>query len=163
MSMTPTRGFTIIETLVAISILAVAIVGPLTAANVTGKSFRAAQDTLTASLLAQEGMEAIHARRDDNLLTASPWLTGLSSCVGASCKVNAITKTFTACAGSCPAVYVNSFGHYNQESDGTRTIFNRSLSITQNGNVALSITTVTWTNFQGNHSISLREMLQNWP
>ena len=72
------KGFTIIETLVAITILMISIAGPLTIAQ---KGFNAgiyAKDQVTASYLAQDAMEYIKNVRDNNVF-ASPsqdWLLG---------------------------------------------------------------------------------------
>ena len=50
-----TAGFTLIEALVAVAILALAVAGPLYAANRALVAAGIARDRLTASYLAQEG------------------------------------------------------------------------------------------------------------
>lgn len=63
-------GFTLIEALIAITIVTFAVVGPLFTAN---RAIVAAQNTrfqLTASYLAQEGIEYVRAMRDDTYLAA---------------------------------------------------------------------------------------------
>lgn len=65
------RGFTLIETLVAISLLSVAIVAPM---SLTAQSLAAAyyaRDQITAFNLAQEGLEAVRAIRDGQILEIS--------------------------------------------------------------------------------------------
>lgn len=63
-----THGFTLIETLVAISILTIAIVAPmgLTAQSLAVASY--ARDQITAFYLAQEGIEAVRDIRDGQIL-----------------------------------------------------------------------------------------------
>lgn len=63
-----TRGFTLIETLVALSLLSVAIVAPMTLVSQSLKSAYYARDQVTAYNLAQEGIEAVRAIRDGNIL-----------------------------------------------------------------------------------------------
>ena len=62
------KAFTLIETLVAVSIITIAIVGPMTAANRAIVAAETSRDQLTASYLAQEGVEYVRAARDDAYL-----------------------------------------------------------------------------------------------
>ncbi len=64
------KGFTLIETLVAIAIITIAIVGPMYAANRAIVVAEIAQEQLTASYLAQEGIEYVRSMRDDAYLAA---------------------------------------------------------------------------------------------
>ncbi len=75
------KGFTIVETLIAISILAIALTGPLSIVSQSLKSSYFARDLVTALYLAQEAVEYIRNRRDQNGLqktTAADWLNGLT-------------------------------------------------------------------------------------
>ncbi len=75
-------GFTLVEALVAISILLIAVVEPLslTANSVSNANF--AKDQITAFYLAQEGIEFIRNKRDSNYLNDANgnWLSGLDTC-----------------------------------------------------------------------------------
>lgn len=64
------RGFTLIETLVAVSILALSISGPLFTANRAIVAAENARNQLTASHLAQEGIEYVRWMRDNEYLAA---------------------------------------------------------------------------------------------
>lgn len=61
-------GFTLIETLVAISILLLVVIGPITVAQRGIKSAYYANEQVTAVFLAQEAVEAIRELRDTNAL-----------------------------------------------------------------------------------------------
>jgi type II secretory pathway pseudopilin PulG len=96
--MTNTRrqqgGFTIVETLVAITILMIAVVGPLT---IVSKALTAALDAnnqMVASNLAQETMELIKNQKDQNVAASATWLSGISS-VATPCTSSDPTQTTT--------------------------------------------------------------------
>lgn len=64
------RGFTLVETLVAISVLLVVIIGPISAAQKGIQQAYYANEQLSAVFLAQETIEAVRQRRDDLALEA---------------------------------------------------------------------------------------------
>lgn len=82
---TSQSGFTLVETLVAITILLVVIVGPMTISSQTAKSSSFASEQVTAFFLAQEGVELAQKARDDLLVKSftpsapaadrTPWAT----------------------------------------------------------------------------------------
>ena len=83
------KGFTLIETIVAITILITAIIGPFTLASQTLRAQAIAKNNLVAANLAQEGIELIRNRRSNNILrnesAENPldhWLDGTTSCGG---------------------------------------------------------------------------------
>jgi prepilin-type N-terminal cleavage/methylation domain-containing protein len=82
------KGFTLVETLVAISILMLAILGPLSIASAGLRNSIYARDQITAFYLAQEGIEYVRYARDDNYMktvqfpaNARQWLEGLELCM----------------------------------------------------------------------------------
>lgn len=76
------RGFTLLESLVAIAILLIAVVGPM---SIIGRSLPQsayARDHAIAINLAQEGIEAVRQKRDSNMLndwngTTTAWDNGI--------------------------------------------------------------------------------------
>ncbi len=82
-------GFTLIESVVAISVLVMALVGPMTLASRSIYVQRTAKNTLIAASLAQEGLELMRWYRDNNVLQAlaqntfppeNNWLQGFLNC-----------------------------------------------------------------------------------
>lgn len=95
-SKTPHTGFTLVETLVAISILLIVIVGPMTITSRTAKSTTFSSEQVTAFFLAQEGAELAQKARDELLLKnfldtssptyiANPWARFVTGSTYASC------------------------------------------------------------------------------
>ncbi len=89
------KGFTLVETLVAVSVLLLVIVGPLTITTRTTKSATFASEQVVAHFLAQEGLELAQKARDELLLehfsggaVTNPWGRFVSA-----------TGTYAACFG----------------------------------------------------------------
>ena len=152
------KGFTLIETLVAVLILSTAIAGPLTIASKGLNAALVAKNQITGYYLAQDGLEFVRFVRDSNKLKEADWLTGaggtaagidLTPCVGViGCYVdstlnNPVNPTAcnigspTTCTMSTPTTAVKNFYYdganerFTYNSSGTkRTIFSRKISIT---------------------------------
>lgn len=88
---TTQSGFTLVETLVSITILLIIIIGPMTISSTTAKSTSFASEQVTAFFLAQEGVELVQKARDDLFVqyyllsgaTADPWGAFTNSTSGA--------------------------------------------------------------------------------
>lgn len=101
------RGFTLLETLMAISVISISIIGPLAMAASASRLISTARNQLTAVYLAQEAVELVRYKRDSNMLGAinNPgggigWLDGLDNCINSredSCFVDPVTPTFYSC------------------------------------------------------------------
>ena len=89
-----TSGFTIVETLVAITILMISIAGPLTVAHKGLLAANYAADQVTAAYLVQDMIEYIKNVKDNNIIRNDPvWLNGLINCVQASpCNVDTVNN-----------------------------------------------------------------------
>jgi len=70
------QGFTLIETMVAISVLLIAVVAPMTLAQDGITAARLAQDQIVAFYMAQEGVELVRNIRDENKLAGIDQLSG---------------------------------------------------------------------------------------
>jgi Tfp pilus assembly protein PilV len=71
-----TRAFTLVETLVAVSVLLLVVVGPLTITARTAKSSSFASEQVVAHFLAQEGLELAQRARDTAALTDDGFSNG---------------------------------------------------------------------------------------
>ncbi len=90
------QGFTLIESMVAITIITLATVGPMFTASRSIIAARIASDKLTASYLAQEGIEYVRAVRDDKFLDAFT-IGGTSSGGDTSGAWNVFTSSILIC------------------------------------------------------------------
>ena len=102
------QGFTLLETMVAVTLLTIAIVAPMSLTTQALGSAYYARDQITASYLAQEGIEAVRSVRDANILLNSvgtnvDLLTGLpaTAYLGVPFTIDARDNSMNACpAGS---------------------------------------------------------------
>ncbi len=169
-----TRGFTIIESLVAIAILVVAITGTMSAVQSGLSSYIFSKDQIIAFYLAQEGFEQIRNIRDENRLKNFGWLTGIAAnssdpCYfGQACIVDPVVSAIpTRCAGgpgSCPMLRQNaSTGFFGYDSSWSATIFRREILISAVNPDEISVTvTVNWSKGPVNRQFKARENLLNW-
>ena len=153
------NGFTLIETLVAITVLLLAVVGPLQiGANALFSTFHA-RNEITAYYLAAEAIEYVKNARDVTFLNDvfnsgnapiadSAWLDGLRVCIpdipndAIGCRVDA-TKSFAvepeaviACnSPKCPRLNLDD-GIFNYDSNlgSVESKFTRKVEITPQGN-----------------------------
>jgi len=130
------KGFTLIETLVAILILMLAITGPLSLYSRFITQADELQHTYTGYYLAEEGYFAMSQKLQANMLSGGDMLAGLSGCDSTSsgCAINydgAVVNT--VCSGSnetrCSLYQEPSSGRYTHISGGnTATAFRRIVS-----------------------------------
>lgn len=138
------RGFTILETLIALSIVAIGVVGTLTLSSQTVVGSRASQNEVTATNLAREGIEVARALRDSNwlsieagMLQDSEWDNGLYA-IGNDYTARAVFDgrrwtldyqygDLASCKENCRLYLDETTGVYSHESNGTKTIFHRAV------------------------------------
>lgn len=102
------RGFTMIETLIAITLLMLAVVEPMSLTVQALKSAYYARDQITASNLAQEAVEAVRAARDSQILKMAEdpeFSTDIFGMIPVDQDFIIDTSnnnTMTPCSGACP-------------------------------------------------------------
>lgn len=185
------QGFTLVETLVSISIFTMSILGLLSvlSSGITSTSY--AKNKIIAGYLAQEGIEYLRNMRDTFVLYditsgqngwngASGFITKLTnaSCYAAngcyfgdlgSADYSNLSQpmknlSMTACGGNCPVLtYNNTSGKYSYDVSGTNTSFIRKIQVsTISANEIKISSTVYWTQGSGTYNITFSENLYNW-
>lgn len=110
-------GFTLIETLIAVTILTLSVAGPLYSASRAIVAAQTARDQLTASYLAQEGIEYVRAMRDHEYLSAYRSNSATASTVGWNNFLTGVMPTnqgaMTQCRGAttCSLDVTRSMGY----------------------------------------------------
>lgn len=177
------QGFTLIETLVAIAILTVAIVGPFVAIqNALTASF-AARDQLVASMLAQEAIEYVRAIRDGNYIynVANPsgarsWFYGIDAtngvnCVDRNCTIDFKENTHAWCgangSGTCPVLNRSTsnylYSHLPANSTNVASVFRRTVRLTSLNAREMQVTvTMNWSTANRAYTITITETLSAW-
>ncbi len=161
-------GFTLLETLASISVLTLAVIGPLALASYAIRSASISQNQLMTFYLAQEAMEYIKNKRDNIALAGLPdWLEGLGNCRGSrGCVIDIPNNNIINCGGGgCPKIkYDSATGFYNYSS-GAETSFIREIKLSDvvAGREAKITVTVSWQEIFGPKSFTLEENIFNWP
>jgi len=181
-------GFTLLETLVAIFVITVGLMGVMTVLQMTMFLTSISSSRLTAVYLAQEGIEIVRNIRDTNWLQArdpmknSPWDDGLV-CAAPPCDWQAdyttITFTNTTDFEKCTDSGYNCYA-YNEallKSDGgffnytsvTETKFKRKITITAPATPECPAADcrsvkveVIWSEKGKPYNFSAQENLYNW-
>ena len=155
------KGFTLIETLVAVSLMVVAIVAPMSLVSQSLTTAYYARDQVAAYSLAQEGIETVRAVRDGNILSNAKAGTSLS--LLESIPINTNFRADARVAGGaglvscgicvCPLLQVDTTNTlYGYDAGWNDTKFRRTLNARYVGPAAInggqdeiSVTvTVTW-------------------
>src|SRR6185369_5661442 len=129
---------------IAIVVLMLAIVGPLTLASKGLQSTLISKDQETAFYLAQDAIEYVRWVRDTNKLTNRGWLDGLNgvanghtnngavggTCTASSgCIIDSLRDTTTSCSGTCTQLNFDATNNYFSYTTGTLSIFVRTVKI----------------------------------
>lgn len=158
-------GFTLVETLVALSVLILAVTGPLTLASFAIRSSGYSQNQIIAFYLAQEALEYVKNKRDNNALKDEEWLGGLGNCRGTSgCTIDVPNNDIKNCNPCQKLKYDSATGFYNQ-STGIDTPFTREVKLRDivEGREAKITVIISWQERLIPRSFSIEENILNWP
>lgn len=175
------KGFTLIETLVAILLLLVSITAPLTAAQNGLRAGFLARDQVVAFYLAQDVIESIKHLRDNYALGGGTgdWLTSLSAtgcnpgAVGTArlCTIdtsgdNSISLTSCNDPDICGRLYYDENSKkYGHDGTGELSKFSRRVYVTElvSGQEAQVLVEVEWdSNFFSIKRVVVQENIYNW-
>lgn len=162
------RGFTLIESLVSITILLIAVSGPLTVAARGLISANISRDQVTAYFLALEGLELVRMQRDQNMLEGNDWLADLDSCLGSgTCQVQTSSTdlSFSLCpSGVCDPLSRTPEGIYGYYGSAEETTFVRSIQIREvtEDTEAQATAAVSWSTGPLDRTIQLETQLLYW-
>lgn len=177
-------GFTLIETFVAIAILATALAGALALAAQGFNSADVAGDQITASFLAQDAMEYVRFLRDSATLAKNNigWLAYVRNCIPSGqihyCYFDSKSgipngtgnggptqcSPGTAVTSCMPVDYDSSTGFYNYTT-GVATKFTRAVSVVQSNTNTDEVEVSVYVDWQSrgiNRQVALQEDLLNW-
>jgi len=151
----PLTGFTLIEILIAITVITLGIVGFYAAITRVASLTFSNSSRFVASRLAQEGIELVSNIRDTNWIKGTDWDNGLAD---NDYRVQ-YDKDSLLTYSSVP-LKINSDGFYNYDS-GSPTKFTRKITITHISSVELKVKVqITW---PGKGSpLEVEEHLYNW-
>jgi prepilin-type N-terminal cleavage/methylation domain-containing protein len=163
------KGFSLVETLVAITILLTAIGAPMTIAQRSYSDSRIAKNRAVAIFLAQEAIEYVRNVRDTNNIQSLYWLENLNpECsLPNGCTIDSTTvfPTVSPCPGDCPVLrFDNINGYYGYNPLYDETIFVRKVIISEV--VALTeasiVVEISWDDGRITSSYRVTENLLDW-
>jgi len=182
-------GFTLVETLVAVTLLTIAVVAPMTLTARSLSTAYYARDQITASYLAQEAVEAVRAVRDGNvlrtalgvptdLLEGDPADPKTQIPIGQNFRIDTRDNVIVPCTGGasgdeCPFLQTDTIsGFYGYDDGWSDTKFRRTVVAefltnpddgTENRDEVRLSVTVSWqTGTYNSREITIFENLYRW-
>ncbi|MDP3996837.1 MAG: prepilin-type N-terminal cleavage/methylation domain-containing protein [bacterium] len=138
------RGFSLIETIVAVAVLALSVTGPLVVAEKGLTGAREAKNQMISSYLAQDALEFVKAVRNENIFRGRNWLVGLQNCASSDgskkCTLDTVEKTSKTCPSASCDSRLRFEGWY---SDNARYGYSSSLPEVTNFWREVYITSIT--------------------
>ncbi len=152
------KGFTMIEVMTCITIIMIAFVAIFTLINDSMAFHDLAYSRLTASYLAQEGIEIVRNIRDTNYLNDRPWNTGLTK---GDYQVQ-YDSTELEPYNNDRLLLDSETELYNYNS-GTPTRYKRKINIKEDADYTITVTSiVSWSNRGGDFDIKVEDHLFDW-
>ena len=175
-------GFTLVETLVAISIFTTSILGLMSVLAYSISNTNYVKQKIIASYLAQEGIEYVRSMRDTYVLYSaangedwSSFKGELNSCrltnngCGIDNSVSMIDSDFIfQCAPTSKcALFLNNGNYAANSTIGADSGFIRRIRMDRMGlpldaDETKILSTVSWTQGSGSYSVTFSENLFNW-
>lgn len=160
-----TSGLTLIETLVAISVLMVAVSGALSLSYKSLSSASFAKDQITAYYLAQDAMESVKNLRDETFFSNANWMAGFGPCGNNNkCKIDPLNLLISSCSTTCePLNFDEATGLYSYDNSLPISPYTREIQlITENNKEELLVVTVRWQSAGIDKSFVVKETIFDW-
>ncbi|HEU0085762.1 MAG TPA: prepilin-type N-terminal cleavage/methylation domain-containing protein [Candidatus Paceibacterota bacterium] len=182
------RGFTLVETLIALSIFSTSVVAMMTLLGGGISDINYAKSKMTGTYLAQEGIEYMRNMRDTYMIDFDPadpqkgwqeFKSRVEKCTPAgnnrerACYFRSdglfengsiMDMALPACGnGQCIELKKRPGGAYGEDSSGSDSGFVRGISMINIGTDEIKvISTVSWQQKSGPMSVTFSENLYNW-
>lgn len=161
-------GFTFLELIIAILVITVGMLGALAVARQPIFYTSLSISRLTASYLAQEGIEIVRNLRDENWLAGRDWNNGLNSCT-IGCQADFHSSSLEGLQND-GLLSFGGDGFYVHDASGTPTKFTRKITIIPVDVEApigeddyLKVTVlVQWEEKGKPYDVEVQENLYNW-
>ena len=156
------KGFTLVEILIAVTVLTIGIMACYAAITKVVSLTYLNSFRFVASRLAQEGIELVSNTRDTNWLNYDlDWDDGLTSCTS-GCEIDYNDSSFSP-SYTGKYLKIDSNGFYNYE-DGDDSRFKRKITITDGDVDKLEIKVeITWSELGSSEgTLETEEHLYNW-
>lgn len=157
------RGFTLVEVLVALTIAVIGIGGAYALINQSLAFINSASMRLSAVYLAKEGVEIVRNIRDSNYLNAykngtGNWNSGLTGCTN-GCGADYTMASLSAANKNKFLKFNGSFFNYSSGSD---TSYKRVITVNTQTDVLRVNVKVLWSERGAQKSVEIDENLYNW-
>lgn len=163
------RGFTLTEVLIALAILIIGILSGFILVTKVLYNVVVVQDRLTASFLAQEGIEAVRQIRDTNFLRilngeSINWDEGLApGNYIIKTKIGSASLPELASASDIPVLLYDDLRRIYNYDDGETTTFQREIKITDvNENEIRVESIMSWRTKNVDFDLTVEDHLYNW-
>ncbi len=155
------RGFTLVEVLIALTLLTTALVPTFLLSSSALQLSNRIKNSLIAANLAQEGVEVVRAIRDANWFSGAAFSAGLGGCESGCVFQHDSVGPVTGVVAGTPLKLDPSTGLY-QYSTGADTVFDRTVTITATADEIIISSVVSWQERSIARSTTLEYHLYNW-
>ena len=152
------KGFTLIETIVAISLLTVGVVGSFSLMQKVTAFASISSSQFVASYLAQEGIETIRNIRDTNYLEGQVWDSGIGA--GVDFRLDYRSQVFPD--ATC-GTYLQHNGNFYICSADSASKFRRKITIEKPSSDKMVVSVeVSWSERGISHQVFAETELYDW-